>query len=206
MYSRQNSDEHLVRSGSRFRVMGEAIMVDWFVSTLRTYPEIAIFLSLALGYYFGSFTVQRPRPWCGDRHADCGRHHRAARDHHIATAQGHVLSDVPVCNRLWRRAAVRAGHRQGRSSAGTVCRGCLRLLPRCVPIIAAKIAGYDVGSALGLYAGFADHFRVDGIGNGRDQSSRSGTGRDQAVAGCDAGRLRGHVYFRHDRIWPSCWL
>ena len=26
---------------------------DWFVQTLRTYPEIAIFLSLAAGYYFG---------------------------------------------------------------------------------------------------------------------------------------------------------
>ncbi len=30
-------------------------MIDWFVQTLRSYPEIAIFLSLALGYYFGSF-------------------------------------------------------------------------------------------------------------------------------------------------------
>src|SRR5579864_4684061 len=34
------------------------IMIDWFVHTLRTYPEIAIFLSLALGYYFGSFTYK----------------------------------------------------------------------------------------------------------------------------------------------------
>ena len=33
-------------------------MIDWFVQTLRTYPEIAIFLSLALGYYFGSFTYK----------------------------------------------------------------------------------------------------------------------------------------------------
>ena len=31
-------------------------MIDWFENTLRTYPEIAIFLSLGLGYYFGSFT------------------------------------------------------------------------------------------------------------------------------------------------------
>ena len=30
----------------------------WIVQTLRTYPEIAIFLSLALGYYFGSFTYK----------------------------------------------------------------------------------------------------------------------------------------------------
>src|ERR1700760_1918048 len=33
-------------------------MIDWFVQTLRTYPEIAIFLSLAFGYYFGSFNYK----------------------------------------------------------------------------------------------------------------------------------------------------
>ena len=33
-------------------------MIDWFVHALRSYPEIAIFLSLALGYYFGSFTYK----------------------------------------------------------------------------------------------------------------------------------------------------
>ena len=33
-------------------------MIDWFFTTLKTYPEIAIFLSLALGYYFGKFTYK----------------------------------------------------------------------------------------------------------------------------------------------------
>ena len=33
-------------------------MIDWFVQTLRSYPEIAVFLSLAAGYYFGSFTYK----------------------------------------------------------------------------------------------------------------------------------------------------
>src|SRR5690349_22528396 len=33
-------------------------MIEWFFGTLRTYPEIAIFLALALGYYFGKFTVR----------------------------------------------------------------------------------------------------------------------------------------------------
>ncbi len=33
-------------------------MFEWFADTLRTYPEIAIFLSLAFGYYFGSFTYK----------------------------------------------------------------------------------------------------------------------------------------------------
>lgn len=30
----------------------------WFASTLRQYPEIAIFLTLAFGYYFGKFTFR----------------------------------------------------------------------------------------------------------------------------------------------------
>src|SRR3982751_3572156 len=33
-------------------------MFEWFATTLRTYPEIAIFLALAFGYYFGSFTYK----------------------------------------------------------------------------------------------------------------------------------------------------
>src|SRR6516225_11913673 len=37
--------------------MGEA-MIDWVFHTRKTYPEIAVFLSLALGYYFGSFTYK----------------------------------------------------------------------------------------------------------------------------------------------------
>src|SRR4029453_11203463 len=37
--------------------MGD-VMINWFVQTLKSYPEIAIFLSLALGYYFGSFTYK----------------------------------------------------------------------------------------------------------------------------------------------------
>src|SRR5580693_5363208 len=30
----------------------------WFAATLRQYPEIAIFLALAFGYYFGKFTIK----------------------------------------------------------------------------------------------------------------------------------------------------
>src|SRR2546423_14668592 len=33
-------------------------MIDWFFTTLKTYPEIAIFLALAFGYYFGKFTYK----------------------------------------------------------------------------------------------------------------------------------------------------
>jgi putative transport protein len=30
----------------------------WFAETFRHYPEIAIFFTLALGYYFGKFTFK----------------------------------------------------------------------------------------------------------------------------------------------------
>ena len=32
--------------------------MEWFSSTLKQYPEIAIFLTLALGYFFGKFTYK----------------------------------------------------------------------------------------------------------------------------------------------------
>src|SRR5690349_17080648 len=34
------------------------VMIDWLFATLKQYPEIAIFLALALGYYFGKFTFK----------------------------------------------------------------------------------------------------------------------------------------------------
>ena len=86
-------------------------MIDWFVQTLRSYPEIAIFLSLALGYYFGSFTYK-------------GLGLGAVTATLIAaviigqlgiTVSGPLkpilLPDVPVRHRLRGRTAIRARHR-----------------------------------------------------------------------------------------------
>ena len=53
-------------------------MIDWLVQTLRSYPEIAIFLSLAFGYYFGSLTYKGLGLGSGDRDTDRGGHHRTA--------------------------------------------------------------------------------------------------------------------------------
>src|SRR6476620_11557401 len=33
-------------------------MWQWFATTLKTYPEIAIFLTLSIGYFFGKFTFK----------------------------------------------------------------------------------------------------------------------------------------------------
>jgi hypothetical protein len=59
---RRNARRENIENGNRrrhgYRIAWMGIMIDWFVNTLRSYPEIAIFLSLALGYYFGSFTYK----------------------------------------------------------------------------------------------------------------------------------------------------
>src|SRR4029078_12379666 len=36
----------------------EQVMVDWFFAAMKQYPEIAIFLTLGIGYYFGKVTCK----------------------------------------------------------------------------------------------------------------------------------------------------
>ena len=127
-------------------------MIDWFVQTLRTYPEIAIFLSLALGYYFGSFTYK-------------GLGLGAVTATLIAAVIIGQL-DIKITGPLkptfflmflfaigygvgpqFVRGIAKDGVPQALFAA-VVCVFCL-----AAPIIAAKMAGYDLGSAAGLYAG-----------------------------------------------------
>jgi putative transport protein len=127
-------------------------MIDWFVQTLRTYPEIAIFLSLALGYYFGSFTYK-------------GLGLGAVTATLIAAVIIGQL-DIKITGPLkptfflmflfaigygvgpqFVRGIAKDGVPQALFAA-VVCVFCL-----AVPYICAVLAGYDVGSAAGLYAG-----------------------------------------------------
>jgi putative transport protein len=127
-------------------------MFDWFAQTLRTYPEIAIFLSLALGYYFGSFTYK-------------GLGLGAVTATLIAAVIIGQLN-IPITGPLkptfflmflfaigygvgpqFVRGIAKDGVPQALYAA-VVCLFCL-----VAPFLVAKIAGYDVGSAAGLYAG-----------------------------------------------------
>ena len=127
-------------------------MVDWFVQTLRSYPEIAILLSLAFGYYFGSFNYK-------------GLGLGAVTATLIAAVIIGQL-DIPVTGPLKPffflmflfaiGYAVGPQFVRGISSDGlpqaiyaaVVCVFCL-----LGAYLAAKLAGYDIGSAAGLYAG-----------------------------------------------------
>ena len=127
-------------------------MFEWFANTLRSYPEIAIFISLALGYYFGSFTYK-------------GLGLGAVTATLIAAVIIGQL-EIKITGPLkpffflmflfaiaygvgpqFVRGIAKDGVPQA-IFAAVVCVFCL-----IAPFAAAKMAGYDIGSAVGLYAG-----------------------------------------------------
>ena len=127
-------------------------MMDWFAQTLRSYPEIAVFLSLALGYYFGSFTYK-------------GLGLGAVTATLIAAViigQIGITVSGPLKPTFFLMFLFAIGYGVGPQFvrgiaadglpqalfAAVVCVFCL-----IAAVVAAKIAGYDVGSAAGLYAG-----------------------------------------------------
>src|ERR1700757_317973 len=127
-------------------------MIDWFFQTLRTYPEIAIFVSLALGYYFGSFTYK-------------GLGLGAVTATLIAAViigQIGITITGPLKPFFFLMFLFAIGYGVGPQFvrgiaqdgipqaifAAVVCVFCL-----LAPYLCGKVAGYDVGSAAGLYAG-----------------------------------------------------
>src|SRR6516225_12442256 len=127
-------------------------MIGWFFQTLKQYPEIAIFLSLALGYYFGSFTYK-------------GLGLGAVTATLIAAViigQLGITISGPLKPFFFLMFLFAIGYAVGPQFvrgiaqdgipqalfAAVVCFFCLG-----AAYIGAKLAGYDVGSAAGLYAG-----------------------------------------------------
>lgn len=127
-------------------------MIDWFVHTLRTYPEIAIFLSLGLGYYFGSFSYK-------------GLGLGAVTATLIAAViigQLEIKITGPLKPFFFLMFLFAVGYGVGPQFvrgiakdglpqaifAAVVCLFCLG-----AAYFSVKMAGYDVGSAAGLYAG-----------------------------------------------------
>jgi putative transport protein len=127
-------------------------MIDWFVQTLRSYPEIAIFLSLALGYYFGSFTYKGlglgavtatliAAVIIGQLEIKIGTPLKPVFFLMFLFAIGYGVGPQFV------RGIAQDGIPQALFAA-VVCFFCLG-----AAYLGAKLAGYSVGSAAGLYAG-----------------------------------------------------
>src|SRR6201988_188231 len=152
-------------------------MVNWFFQTLRSYPEIAIFLSLALGYYFGSFTYK-------------GLGLGAVTATLIAAViigQIGITITGPLKPFFFLMFLFAIGYAVGPQFvrgiaqdglpqalfAAVVCVFCL-----IATVVGAKIAGYDIGSAVGLYAG--SQTISASIGLATDAINRLGLPPDEA--------------------------
>ena len=127
-------------------------MFEWFANTLRQYPEIAIFLSLAFGYYVGSFTYK-------------GLGLGAVTATLIAAViigQLGINVTGPLKPFFFLMFLFAIGYAVGpqfvRGIAADGLPQALFAVVVCVfclisAFLAATLAGYDVGSAAGLYAG-----------------------------------------------------
>jgi putative transport protein len=158
-------------------------MIDWFVQTLRSYPEIAIFLSLALGYYFGSFTYKGlglgavtatliAAVIIGQLEIKITGPLKPFFFLMFLFAIGYAVGPQFV------RGIAKDGIPQAIFSA-VQCAFCL-----IVPFVVARMAGYDVGAAAGLYAGSQTISASMGLAT--DAINRIGLSADQTKALLDA--------------------
>ncbi|HEV7512832.1 MAG TPA: aspartate-alanine antiporter family protein [Candidatus Acidoferrum sp.] len=124
----------------------------WFAATLRQYPEIAIFLTLAIGYYFGKFTFKGIGLGSVTATLLAG----------ILIGQLGITISQPLKSTVFLMFLFAVGYAVGPQFvrgvakdglpqaifAAVLCLFCL-----LAPVAIAKIAGYNMGYAAGLYSG-----------------------------------------------------
>jgi putative transport protein len=158
-------------------------MIDWFFGTLRQYPEIAIFLTLGIGYYFGRFTFKGiglgsvtatllAGVLIGQIGITIAQPLKATVFLMFLFAVGYAVGPQFV------RGVARDGVPQALFSA-VQCVICL-----VVPVAIAKFAGYDLGYAAGLYSGSQTISAAMGLST--DAINRLGLAADQAKALIDS--------------------
>ena len=155
----------------------------WIVDTLRAYPELAIFLSLAIGFSVG------PIKLAGFSLGNVTATLLAA----VAIGQLGIEVPGPIKSTFFLLFLFAVGYGVGpQFFRGLGKEGpkqiafSLIVLALCllVPVVCAKLAGLDLGYAVGLYAG--SQTISASIGVASDQISRLGLPADQAKAYLDA--------------------
>lgn len=127
-------------------------MFTWFATTLRQYPEIAIFLVLALGYYFGKFTFRGIGLGSVTATLLAG----------VLVGQLGITIGTPLKATVFLMFLFAVGYGVGPQFVRGVAKDGLPqaifAVVQCifclaVPVAIAKVAGYDMGYAAGLYSG-----------------------------------------------------
>jgi putative transport protein len=151
-------------------------IVTWFFETLRHYPEIAIFLTLAFGYYFGKFTFKGIGLGSVTATLLAG----------VLIGQIGISISQPLKSTVFLMFLFAVGYgvgpqfvrgvaKEGMPQAIFAVVQCLFCL--LVPFGIAKIAGYDLGYAAGLYSGSQTISAAMGLST--DAINRLGLAADQ---------------------------
>jgi putative transport protein len=155
------------------------VMIDWLVATLRSYPELAIFLALAIGFLIG------PIKFAGFNLGNVTATLLAA----VVIGQLGITISPNVKSAFFILFIFAVGYGVGPQFVTGLSRDgprqiifSLVVLVFCllVPYAAAKIAGLDLGYAAGLYAG--SQTISASIGVASDQISRLDLPADQIKA------------------------
>jgi len=155
----------------------------WIVETLRSYPELAIFLALAVGFLLG------PKKLAGFSLGNVTATLLAA----VAIGQLGMTVPGPIKSTFFLLFLFAVGYGVGpQFFRGLGKEGpkqivfSLIVLALCllVPLVCAKLAGLDLGYAVGLYAG--SQTISASIGVASDQITRLGLPAEQAQAYLDA--------------------
>jgi len=158
-------------------------MIDWLFSTLKQYPELAIFLTLAIGYYFGRFTFKGiglgavtatllAGVLIGQIGITINQPLKATVFLMFLFAVGYAVGPQFV------RGIAKDGLPQALFSA-VQCVICL-----AVPVAIAKLVGYDLGYAAGLYSGSQTISAAMGLST--DAINRLGMAAEQSKALLDS--------------------
>src|SRR5215207_4076334 len=126
--------------------------MDWFTTTLKTYPEIAIFMTLALGYFFGKFTFKGIGLGAVTATLLAG----------VLIGQVGITISQPLKAFVFLMFLFAVGYAVGPQFVRGIAKDgvpqavfsvvqCVLCL--LVPVIICKIAGYDLGYSAGLYSG-----------------------------------------------------
>jgi putative transport protein len=127
-------------------------MIQWFFDTLRHYPEIAIFLTLGLGYYFGKFTFKGIGLGAVTATLLAG----------VLIGQIGITISPPLKATVFLMFLFAVGYavgpqfvrgvaRDGLPQAGFAAVQCV--LSLLVPVAICKMVGYDLGYSAGFYSG-----------------------------------------------------
>jgi len=158
-------------------------MFTWFATTLRQYPEIAIFLVLALGYYFGKFTFKGIGLGSVTATLLAG----------VLVGQLGIAISQPLKATVFLLFLFAVGYGVGPQFVRGVAKDgvpqAIFSVVQCafclfVPFAIMKFAGYDMGYSAGLYSGSQTISAAMGLST--DAINRLGLAPDQAKALLDS--------------------